>query len=308
MLFVLTTACAAPPTKPAGPTPVRLDPGLTAHGIAWSEVGTGRPLLLLNGTGSPMAEWDPAFLSALATDRRVVVFDYPGLGDSTARSRSSFTALAATTHAFMTDIGLAQTDVLGWSMGGFIVQELLRTQPSRIRRAVLVGTNPGGSHTTLGPRWVQRADSDPQAGLPTYLRTNYPPTRCAQRRGRAFVARLETAVSEGRYPQASVPARTYDRMVAAEDPWLRSDRNARQLPAIDVPVLVMVGERDVITPPANSRALAALLPDSTLLQVPAAGHSVLFQAPVASATAISAFLDGVPLPSAAWPCAVRFGQ
>ncbi len=51
-------------------------------------------MVLLNGTGSPMAEWDPAFLSALATNRRVIVFDYPGLGDSTSRGRRSFAALA----------------------------------------------------------------------------------------------------------------------------------------------------------------------------------------------------------------------
>ncbi len=73
-------------------------------------------------------------------------------------------------------------------------------------------------------------------------------------------------------------------------------------------VLVMVGVRDVITPPANSRALAGLLPNSTLLQVPGAGHSVLFQAPLPSAATISAFLDDVALPSTAWPCAATFSQ
>ena len=281
---------------------------MSSHGIAWSELGTGPPVVLLNGTGSPMAEWDPDFLSALAADRRVIVFDYPGLGDSTSRGRTGFAGLAAATAEFMTDIGLPKADLLGWSMGGFVVQELMRKHPSRVRRAVLVGTNPGGSDTTLGPRWVQRADSDPRAGVRTYLRTNYPHTRCAQRQGRAFVARLERAVNEGRYPQATVPARTYDRMVAAEDPWLRSNHNAEELRGVDVPVLIVVGARDVITPPANSRALAALLPDSTLLQVPAAGHSVLFQAPIPSAAAISAFLDGDSLPSTAWPCAVTFSQ
>ncbi|MEI2716298.1 MAG: alpha/beta hydrolase [Candidatus Nanopelagicales bacterium] len=63
----------------------------------------------------------------------------------------------------------------------------------------------------------------------------------------------------------------------------------------------MVGRRDVITPPANSRALAGLLPNSQLLRVPAAGHSVLFQAPQESATAITAFLDGTSA-SPVWPC------
>ena len=300
-ILVLLTACGSTPAVPPPPEP-RIDPQVSAHGIAWSELGTGRPLLLLNGTGSPMAEWDPAFLSALASERRVIVFDYPGLGDSTAPVRTTFAGMAGATSQLMTDIGVQRADVLGWSMGGFVVQELLRRHPDRVDRAILVGTNPGGDRASLGPRWVQRADSDPDAGLATYLRTNYPHTRCAQSRGRAFLDRLDDAVTSGRYPQPTVPTATYDAMVAAEDPWLRSNRNAAALRAVQTPVLVIVGRRDVITPPANSRSLAELLPNSQLLRVPAAGHSVLFQAPQESATAITAFLGGTSA-SLTWPCA-----
>ena len=303
-MALLLAACSAPQQiEPVPPAPeVRISPQLTTHGIAWSELGDGEPILLLNGTGSPMAEWDPGFLSALARERRVIVFDYPGLGDSTAPAGRTFTGIAAATAEFMADIDVPRADVLGWSMGGFVAQELLRRQPDRVDRAVLVGTNPGGDRTVLGPRWVQRADSDPDAGVKTYLRTNYPPTTCAQRRGRAFLRRLNQAVASGRYPDPIVPARTYNRMVAAEDPWLRSNRNASALQSVQVPVLVMVGRRDVITPPANGRALADLLPEATLLEVPAAGHSVLFQAPRESVQAISAFLDAETLPASLWPC------
>ncbi len=281
---------------------MRLDVRTTDHGIAWAELGSGEPLLLLNGTASPMSEWDPAFLAGLAADRRVIVFDYPGLGDSTAPVPRTFAGLARATTGLLDDIGVARADVLGWSMGGFIAQELLRRTPQRINRAVLVGTNPGGRRARLGPRWVQRADSDPEAGDRTYLRTNYPPTACARAAGSAFLDRLEAAVDSGRYPVPRVPAATYDAMVAAEDPWLRSDSNAEQLRAVATPVLVMVGSRDVITPPANSRALRDLLPGARGLTVPAAGHSVLFQDPEHSADVISAFLDGEPLPVPDWTC------
>lgn len=297
----LLAACGSTPPKPPPPE-ARIDPQLTEHGIAWSELGEGEPVLLLNGTGSPMAEWDPEFLSALAEQRRVIVFDYPGLGDSTAPARTTFAGIAAATAELMTDIGVPRADLLGWSMGGFVTQELLRSRADRVDRAVLVGTNPGGDRAVLGPRWVQRADSDPDAGVTTYLRTNYPHTRCAQRRGRAFLSRLNQAVESGRYPEAKVPAGTYDAMVAAEDPWLRSDRNASGLQQVAVPVLVMTGRRDVVTPPANSRALADLIPNAQLLEVPAAGHSVLFQSPQRSAQVISAFLDGADLPPGQWSC------
>ena len=101
--ILLLAACGSAPAAPPEP---RIDPQVSAHGIAWSELGTGRPLLLLNGTGSPMAEWDPAFLAALASERRVIVFDYPGLGDSTAPARRTFAGMAAATSQLMTDIGV----------------------------------------------------------------------------------------------------------------------------------------------------------------------------------------------------------
>ncbi len=298
---LLLAACGSTPSV-TPPQEVRIEPRLSPHGIAWSESGTGQPLVLLNGTGSPMAEWDPAFLAALGTHRRVIVFDYPGLGESTTPVRRTFAAMASATTQLMTDLGVERADVLGWSMGGFVTQQILRREPARVNRAVLVGTNPGGDRATLGPRWVQRADSDPEADIETYLRTNYPHTRCAQRRGRAFIGRLDDAVAAGRYPEPTVPSATYESMVAAEDPWLASNHNAAQLRSVQVPVLVLVGLRDVITPPENSRALVGLLPKSQLLEVPAAGHSVLFQAPQEAAAAITAFLDGEGT-SVQWPCA-----
>jgi len=300
LLALLVLAACAPTATPA--QPVALNIQTTAHGIAWASVGEGEPLLLLNGTGSPMSEWDPGFLRAMASDRRVIVFDYPGLGASTAPARRTFAGMAEDARELLDDLGIERIDILGWSMGGFVTQELLRAHPDVVDKAVLVATNPGGDDTELGPEWVQRADSDADGSDRVYLLTNYPRTQCAQARGREFLTRLEGAVDSGRYPMPRTPNATYRRMVRAEDPWLRSRRNARELPLVHNPVLVMVGERDVITPPSNSRTIASLIPDSTLVTVPAAGHSVLFQDPKQSALLIGAFLDGRALPNPAWPC------
>ncbi|NQU37171.1 MAG: alpha/beta hydrolase, partial [Actinobacteria bacterium] len=252
--------------------------------IAWATVGSPsasvRPLLMLNGTGSPMAEWDPALLAQLASSRQVIVLDYPGLGESGRNPGAmSFRSLADTTAAFIQAIGLDSVDILGWSMGGFVAQELLRSHSQLVGRAVLAGTNPGGPKTKLGPRWVQEADSDPGAGIGTYLKTNYPDTRRAQRKGRAFVKRLTKSVNSGRYPNESVPAKTYRQMVRAEGPWLRSKRNSRQLRTVSTRVLVITGKQDLITPRANSRRIAKLLPNAKLKLVAGSGHSFLFQKP-----------------------------
>ncbi|MDI1288943.1 MAG: alpha/beta hydrolase [bacterium] len=261
--------------------------------IAWAEVGDGKPLLLLNGTGSPMAEWDPALLARLAVDRRVLVFDYPGLGLSGATpKRMTFSAMSDWTADLINVLGLNSPDVLGWSMGGFIAQQLAIRHPNSVGRLVLAGTNPGGTRAALGPTWVQEADSDAEGSVATYLATNYPRTTCAQRAGREFVQRLTRAVDSGRYPDESVPARTYNAMVAAEDPWLESNANKRSLAKVTAATLVVTGDEDLITPPANSRVIADRIPGAELHLVGGAGHSFLFQHPARVARIVLDFLNG----------------
>ncbi len=259
--------------------------------VAYAELGrsTGPPLLLLNGTGSPMSQWDPALLSALSATRRVVVLDYPGLGTSAPLpGRLTFDRLADVADGFLDAIGAQRADVLGWSMGGFVAQRLAVRHPDRVRALVLAGTNPGGPRAVLGPAWVQEEDSDPDAGITGYVRTNYPAGHRAA--GRAFVRRVNAAIDSGRYPPDTVPERVYDAMVVAEDPWLASDRNLRQLAGLAVPTLVVTGAKDVVTPPANSRLIAAAIPGARLVLVPDAGHSFVFQRPAATARLIDTFL------------------
>jgi pimeloyl-ACP methyl ester carboxylesterase len=279
---------------PSGP-PVTLDVQQVAAAgttIAYAELGSGEPLLLLNGTGSPLAEWDPALLSGLARDRRVIVFDYPGLGASgPAPQTITMPRMADWTAGLIDALDLGRPDVLGWSMGGFVAQQLALRHPDLVGGLILAGTNPGGPDTVLGPRWVQAVDSDPAAGDAAYLRTNYPALPCAQARGRGFLDRLERAVLSGRYPVPRTPTRTYDAMVRAEDPWLASDANRRDLARIAAPTLVITGGRDVVTPPANSRLIARAIPGARLALVPRAGHSFLFQEPIRVARVIDDFLD-----------------
>jgi pimeloyl-ACP methyl ester carboxylesterase len=257
--------------------------------IAWSEVGAGSPLLLLNGTASPMNEWDPSFLAGLAAQHRVIVFDYPGLGDSgRAPGVWDFDAASDWVHEFLSQVSPGvPVDVLGWSMGGFIAQRLVARHPADVRNLVLAATNPGGSQAVLGPQWVQDIDSSSSSDA-DYLRTNYPASGRAA--GARFLNRLSAAVDSGAYPEVDTPQATLDAMVAAEDPWLASDTNLRDLSAIAKPTLVMTGRQDLITPAINSARIAARIPGARLVLVPGAGHSFVFQNPVAVTATIKGFL------------------
>lgn len=262
--------------------------------IAYAELGAGSPLLMLNGTGSPMNEWDPALLAELQLSHRVIVFDYPGLGLSgPAPAQWTFPHAADWIAQFAATVAPGESiDVLGWSMGGFIAQQFAVRHPDQVGSLVLAATNPGGPQTQLGPKWVQRLDSASDVSEQAYLKTNYPQVPLAQAAGRAFLSRIERAIQSGAYPVERVPNATYEAMVDAEDAWLRSSANLHALGSLSLSVLVMTGETDVVTPASNSRLMAKTIPHAQLVLVPRAGHSFVFQSPVRAARTIDKFLTG----------------
>ena len=238
--------------------------------IAWYERGRGQALVMLMGTGSTMSEWDPALLRLLARGQRLILFDYPGIGLSGPwRGPRTFDSLADSTAALMDAIGVERANVLGWSMGGFVAQRLAVDHPERVRHLILAGTNPGGRQAVLGTRAAQAIDSDPDPSDAEILHELYPPDDQAE--GRRFLRRLVTASRSGEIPDDfHVPARTTVAQVAAEDPWLRSDRNYRELAGIGAPTLAAAGREDPVVPPVNLQRIAARIPGAALRTFPGA--------------------------------------
>lgn len=259
--------------------------------IAWYERGTGPPLVMLIGTGSTMAEWDPALLRLLARGHRLVMLDYPGVGKSgTWRAPRTFAGLADEVARLMAAIDLPRADVLGWSMGGFVAQQLAIRHPDRVRRLVLAGTNPGGSRTVLGTRQEQEVDSNPDPTLAEILGELYPPHEIGE--GFAFAGRLVQASEDGTIPDDfHVDAATTDAQVAAEDPWLRSEANFRALGSLAIPTLATGGRGDPVVPPPNLERIAARVPGARL-RLFAGAHAFLFQQRVAFTKVVDRFLGG----------------
>ncbi len=257
--------------------------------IAWYERGHGPPLVMLIGTDSTMAEWDPALLRLLARRHRLILFDYPGVGMSGPWHGRSFDSLADATAELMRAIGVPRAAVLGWSMGGFVAQRLAVDHPGTVSRLILAGTNPGGDRAVLGSPRAQAIDSEPHPSDSDILHELYPPGRQAE--GRRFLRRLERASQSGEIPDDfHVSASTARAQVAAEDPWLRSNRNYRQLAGIRAPSLEAAGAADPVVPPVNLRRIAARIPRSQLAVFPGA-HAFLFQDRRAFVRAVDEFLD-----------------
>lgn len=245
--------------------------------------------MMLTGTGSTMSEWDPALLRLLARDHRLVLFDYPGVGMSGPWRGGTFDSLADDTARLMRAIDLPRADVLGWSMGGFVAQRLAIRHPGRVSQLILAATNPGGSHAVLGTPRAQAIDSEPNPPLADILRELYPPHR--QGEGRRFLDRLISAGHSGEIPDDfDVSAATTRAQVAAEDPWLRSNSNYRQLATIGTPTLATAGTEDPVTPAVNMRRIAAQVPDAQL-RIFAGAHAFLFQQRRSFAAVVGGFLS-----------------
>ncbi len=243
--------------------------------VAYYERGRGDPLVMLIGTGSTMAEWDPALLELLARDHRLIIFDYPGVGRSGPWRGKTFSDLATTTVELLDYLEISRATILGWSMGGFVAQRIAIQYPEHVSALVLAGTNPGSASAVLGAPEAQAVDSDPNPTTAQILSLLYPSEQQAE--GRQFLQRLKTASADGEIPDDfRVPARTTKRQVNAEDPWLRSSKNLRELAEIDVPTLVAAGRTDPVTPAENMRLIADRIEGSELEILPGS-HAFLFQ-------------------------------
>jgi pimeloyl-ACP methyl ester carboxylesterase len=243
--------------------------------IAWYERGQGKPLLMLQGTGSTLSEWDPALIRLLSKKHRLIFIDYPGLGKSGPWRGKSFDSLSETISRYLAKRDLGEVNVLGWSMGGFVAQRLAINHPEQVSRLILAGTNPGSVKAQLGTKRAQRIDSMARPSRRQILSLLYPRRRLDE--GKRFLKRLVWASQKGVIPNNfNVPKKTVDKQVKAESPWLRSSRNLNQLRDLQVKTLVSGGRHDPVIPRANLRLLKATIPKARL-EVFAGAHAFLYQ-------------------------------
>src|SRR5271156_2991982 len=117
------------------------------------------PLLLLNYFAANMDDWDPTITNGLAAEREIVLFDYPGIGRSSGKTATTVPALSEDCIRFCRALGLEKFDVLGFSLGGMIAQQLAYASPGVLRRMILLGTGPrGGEGMTFTELTVDELD------------------------------------------------------------------------------------------------------------------------------------------------------
>jgi len=250
------------------------------QGYAYRRFGEGSawPLLFLQHFTGTLDNWDPAITDPLASGREIILFDNAGVGRSTGPVPPTVAGMAKHALAFLDGLGVATCDVLGFSLGGMIAQQMAQGRPSIIRRMILVGTAPRGGEDIMRlekPSLAKYLTDVNLRGYALLQKIFFAPTESSEAAGAAFIERLARRQEDR--DRLSGPAVAGAQMAAFRD-WEKftGDRFAN-LRNIRQPTLVVNGIHDELIHVSNSYWLSQNLPNAVLLTYPDSGHGSLFQ-------------------------------
>jgi pimeloyl-ACP methyl ester carboxylesterase len=257
--------------------------------LAYYRFGHGRPLLLITGYRATVSEWNAAFLDALAKDREVIVLENPGVGASQFASvPDSMAGLATAVSAFIDALHLHRVDVVGWSMGGMIAQQLALDHPQQVASLVLLSTTPPGRGAVPVSSTVNTVLSGhAPSPFEAIMGALFPPDAQAQAI-RCFRSEMFTPKDYARAHVDDSVAQAQSRAMSA---WWSDDKAAAALAQLQTPTLVIAGAKDAVLSPRNAQVLQQTLPHASLYEPEDGGHAYMYQQPTSLAARITRFLD-----------------
>ena len=248
------------------------------------------PLVLFQHFRGNLDSWDPALIDALATDRRVITFDNAGVGGSTGTTPDSVEQMARDAIAFIATMELGQVDLLGFSIGSFITQQVALTRPGIVRRLVLASAAPQGAAGMHG--WAPEvigAIGTPETSPGEYLDVFFARSSSSRQAGQEAMRRMY-ARTEDR--DAATTWATREAQYDAVCTWGIPDHALLQrLSCLQMPVFAANGDSDPMILPHYSYLLAGLIPQAQVKIYPDSAHGFLFQHHAEFAADVEAFLS-----------------
>ncbi|MBY5841156.1 alpha/beta hydrolase [Rhizobium leguminosarum] len=244
--------------------------------FAYRDLGPqgGVPVILLNHWGAVLDNFDPRIVDGLATRHHVIATNYRGIGASGGTAPLTIDEMARDTIALIRTLGFKKVDLLGFSLGGFVAQDITLKAPDLVRKLILAGTGPAGG------RGIQKVGAiswpliikglltlrDPK----TYL--FFTSTANGRQAAKAFLDRLKERKA-GR-DKGPTP-RAFLRQLQAIKAWGR--QAPQDLGRITIPVLIANGDDDIMVPTVNSADMAQRIPGAELVVYKDAGHGGISQ-------------------------------
>lgn len=245
---------------------------------------------MINGYAATGADWDPSLISSLASAFSLICPDNRGTGSSDLGTEGmSISLLAGDAVSLLDGLGLARVHVAGWSMGGFVAQELAASFPDRVGGLVLAATDPGGYEAVLAEAEVTARLYDcagtPREQAMRLIELLFPAGLAEQ-----IDAEFGEVVAAAREELSPATLRAQEQAIAA---W-HSGLSDRRLNAIAAPTLVMAGCDDVVIPAVNAEILAGKISGARQELYAGAGHGFIAQEADRVAVSIRAHLEAAP--------------
>lgn len=264
--------------EPSGPAvPETASIRVNGLDIGYRVLGNGEPLVMIMGYAGTMDVWDPTLIEELSRSYRVIVYDNRGIGYSSGRDAPiSIRVMAEDAAGLLAALNIERTHILGWSMGAMVAQELALAYPERVDKLVLYGT-------AYDSKPVIEAIDRMGAATPETLLPMLFPAPWLKGNPEIFE----------RLPVPSVPpdAEVVERQRTAVANWSGGDV---RLAALRMPVLLVSGEADDVTPVRQSVHLASVIEGAWLARFRGAGHWLMYQAPHELARLVTGFLSARP--------------
>ena len=262
-----------------------------ANGIrfAYRRLGKagGVPLVMNIHFRGTMDHWDPLITDGLAEHREVILFDNAGVGGSSGEVPATFPDMARDGIAFIKALGIGKADILGYSIGGKIAQEIAVQAPDLVRKLVLVGTGPRGADTAASKSAeIFSATYDPPEHL--WIAAHFSASPAGRAAGLAYLERKHRRQDRSPEVTETSAATQYQAIIKSNE---KTDGVWDYLADIKHPVLVVHGSNDLIVPPINGFTLQQHLPNAQLIVYPDSSHAPFYQYPDLFLAHAALFLD-----------------
>jgi pimeloyl-ACP methyl ester carboxylesterase len=252
---------------------------------------SGTPIVLLQHFMGNLDSYDPAITDALAIGREVILTDNAGVGLSTGAAPETVAGMARDAALLVDALGLEHVDLFGFSMGGFVAQQIAFDRPDLVRRLILVGTGPRGGEgmgqlaPDVAPLFGKDYDPQDLMWLPIF----FSPSEESQAAGRRFLQRIRARTE---YRDVPVSKTTVAAHLAAAGEWGAAAAGSYDyLRGIHHPTLVVNGSTDIVVPTVNSYILQQHLPNAELILFPDSNHGSHFQFPELFNARVTDFVD-----------------
>jgi pimeloyl-ACP methyl ester carboxylesterase len=259
----------------------------------FGSVSDGVPLVFLQHFRGNLDNWDPVLVDAIAERREVILVDNVGVGGSSGVVPTTVAQMARDITAFLDALEVTRYDLLGFSLGGFVAQELALLRPTAVRTVTLAGTGPMGAPRMHGWREdIRRESHHDQSTAESLLYIFFAHTDSSRALGAQFLTRIfERQENRDAPTTTAVRDAQYDAVLDWGIPDLGK---LERLRGITQPTLILQGDNDLMIPTPGSHILAGLIPDARLHIFPDAAHASIFQYPEQAAALVNAFLDSTP--------------